>query len=125
MVPPAPPARVDEGSAWGAVVAYVGGEPPPSLLAALAANGVSLVSDAGAAAAILAPDCDPPRIAALAAGGVPVVSAAARRDMPRIVALLRAGAAEVADLPLEPADVTAKVSRAIRRQARAAARGAR
>jgi hypothetical protein len=125
MVPAAPPAPIDRGSAWGAVVAYVGGTPPPSLVLSLAANGISVVLDELAAGAILAPEAGPELVAALAAGGTPVVSAARRGDMLRIMALLKAGAAEVADFPLEPADVTAKVSRALRRKTRAATTGAK
>jgi serine/threonine-protein kinase len=112
-------AAVEAAGPLEVTVAFDGPAPSHGFVTALAANGIKVVGDAAATfSALLAPDASPERVRALGARGAPVIAAAHRGDLDRILALLKAGASEVAELPLEPADVSAKIARTVRRAAR-------
>ncbi|MBX3274347.1 MAG: serine/threonine protein kinase [Sandaracinaceae bacterium] len=117
--PAAPPARPDE------IEVGIVGAVRPELLLGLGANGFTPFAvgpDAPigpATRALYAPSASPEEVRALAAGGVPVVTDAERGDGARLTALLRAGAADVVLSPVGAAELAKKLTRVLRRGAKA------
>jgi hypothetical protein len=91
-------------------VAVVGAALPDALLAALGAVGLGVGE--GDVDVTLAAEASAGDVRRLAAAG-PVVAGARRGDLARAVELLRAGAADVVELPLAGDDLTHKLRRAI------------
>ena len=96
------------------------GEATPELLIGLGANGIAafVVTDAEpiapSTAALYAPGADEAQIHALRAHGLPVIADAARGDLKRLSALMRAGAADVALRPVSAAELAQKLTRVTR-----------
>ncbi|MEM9070717.1 MAG: serine/threonine-protein kinase [Myxococcota bacterium] len=115
MVPPAPPRREDPVPVEVAVVGSVRRD----VFVALAANDVVAfaVTDEqpiGEPDAILAIGVSPEELRRLTTLA-PVVAAAEPSDVPALRALIRAGASEVAPLPLRADDLLHRLRRALRR----------
>ena len=73
-----------------------------------------VLDELGDISTVLAPEATEVEIAQLSQCGKAVVVGVRAGDMPRIVAILRAGAADVVKLPLDAVEVVTKLRRAAR-----------
>jgi serine/threonine-protein kinase len=116
MDPPPPPTAPEPLD--GARVAFVGAALDGRIELAGAANGIDWVVGAAPPPGVevaLAPLAAPDAVAAWVKAGVPVIAGGDAGDLPRLVALLRAGAADVVAWPGDPDDIVAKVVATVRR----------
>jgi serine/threonine protein kinase len=111
-----PPASIVHVAVWGPRL-------PQEVELACALAGIGLAThdaaDGITEAIAIAPEATGDEIAALVQRGVGVIAGTRASDLARIVALLRTGAVDVVQLPLDPAEVVRKVHRAVRDRSRA------